>query len=238
MRDDRPRALPQHRRDARGAPGFDPARELVPVAPAAHYTMGGVATDLDGRGVAAGAATRSASARCTGLHGANRLASNSLAECFVFGRRAALAALRRAAGAGRRPARRRAAARSPVRRDETRAALWRCAGHRARRPTGSSGSRGPVPARTPDRALRARARGEPRRPPARRTSRPPTERSTGGTRCRRTRRRVAALGLGSPLEAGSSATTSVNAPLIIASFGLYGAVEYSPWSRGLVTRHG
>ena len=64
----------------------------VPVAPAAHYTMGGVATDLDGRAVAAGPATRSGECACTGLHGANRLASNSLAECFVLGRRAALAA--------------------------------------------------------------------------------------------------------------------------------------------------
>jgi L-aspartate oxidase len=60
--------------------GIDPTRELVPVAPAAHYMMGGIATDLD-------------ECACTGLHGANRLASNSLSECFVFGRRAALAAL-------------------------------------------------------------------------------------------------------------------------------------------------
>ena len=50
--------------------------------------MGGIATDLDGRATRAPACTPSASARCTGLHGANRLASNSLTECFVFGRRA------------------------------------------------------------------------------------------------------------------------------------------------------
>jgi L-aspartate oxidase len=71
--------------------GIDPARELVPVAPAAHYTMGGIATDLDGRSSLPGLLAVGECA-CNGLHGANRLASNSLAECFVFGRRAAAAA--------------------------------------------------------------------------------------------------------------------------------------------------
>ena len=71
--------------------GIDPKRELVPVAPAAHYTMGGVATDLDGGSSLPGLYAVGESA-CTGLHGANRLASNSLAECFVFGRRAGIAA--------------------------------------------------------------------------------------------------------------------------------------------------
>ncbi len=72
--------------------GLDPEREPVPVAPAAHYVMGGIAVDLEGRSsVAALYAVGECS--CTGLHGANRLASNSLSECFVFGRRAALAAL-------------------------------------------------------------------------------------------------------------------------------------------------
>ena len=73
--------------------GFDPAREPVPVAPAAHYTMGGVATDLDGALARCRACYAVGECGCTGLHGANRLASNSLAECFVFGHRAALAAL-------------------------------------------------------------------------------------------------------------------------------------------------
>ena len=72
--------------------GLDPQRELVPVAPAAHYLMGGVAADLHGRARVPGLYAAGECAN-TGLHGANRLASNSLSECFVFGRRAALAAL-------------------------------------------------------------------------------------------------------------------------------------------------
>jgi L-aspartate oxidase len=72
--------------------GLDPTRELVPVAPATHYTIGGIVTDLHGRSAVAGLYAVGETA-CTGLHGANRLASNSLSECFVFGRRAALAAL-------------------------------------------------------------------------------------------------------------------------------------------------
>ncbi len=72
--------------------GLDPTRELVPVAPAAHYTIGGIVTDLRARSTVRGLYAVGETA-CTGLHGANRLASNSLSECFVFGRRAALAAL-------------------------------------------------------------------------------------------------------------------------------------------------
>ncbi|MFL5865289.1 MAG: L-aspartate oxidase [Solirubrobacteraceae bacterium] len=72
--------------------GIDPERELVPVAPAAHYMMGGVTTDLQGRATLAGLYAVG-ECSCTGLHGANRLASNSLSECFVFGARAARAAL-------------------------------------------------------------------------------------------------------------------------------------------------
>src|SRR5204863_7840064 len=72
--------------------GFDPAHEPIPVSPAAHYTMGGVVTDLDGRTEVPGLYAAGECA-CTGVHGANRLASNSLLECLVFGRRSALASL-------------------------------------------------------------------------------------------------------------------------------------------------
>ena len=67
--------------------GLDPARQLIPVAPAAHYMMGGVVADLNARSTLAGLFAVGESS-CTGLHGANRLASNSLSECFVFAARA------------------------------------------------------------------------------------------------------------------------------------------------------
>src|SRR5208283_4514832 len=78
--------------------GVDLEREAAPVAPAAHYAMGGVRTGLDGRAslprlYAAGEVA------CTGVHGANRLASNSLLEAVVFGARAARAMLSQAAAA-------------------------------------------------------------------------------------------------------------------------------------------
>ena len=71
--------------------GIDPRREMIPVVPAVHYHMGGVATDLDGRASLPGlyAAGECAS---TGVQGANRLASNSLLEAAVFGARAGRAA--------------------------------------------------------------------------------------------------------------------------------------------------
>jgi L-aspartate oxidase len=72
--------------------GIDTTTELIPVAPAAHFMMGGIITDLHARSTLAGLYAVGESA-CTGLHGANRLASNSLSECFVFGARAASAAL-------------------------------------------------------------------------------------------------------------------------------------------------
>jgi L-aspartate oxidase len=71
--------------------GLEPSADPVPVAPAAHYTMGGIATDLRGASSLPGLYAVG-ECSCTGLHGANRLASNSLSECFVFGGRAGRAA--------------------------------------------------------------------------------------------------------------------------------------------------
>jgi L-aspartate oxidase len=70
--------------------GFDLARDPVPVGPAAHYLMGGVETDLDGRTSVRGLFAAGEVA-CTRVHGANRLASNSLLEGLVFGARAGMA---------------------------------------------------------------------------------------------------------------------------------------------------
>jgi L-aspartate oxidase len=67
---------------------LDLAHDLIPVRPAAHYLMGGIKTDLAGRTSLAGVYA-AGEAACTGVHGANRLASNSLLEGLVFGARAA-----------------------------------------------------------------------------------------------------------------------------------------------------
>jgi L-aspartate oxidase len=104
--------------------GLDPQSQPVPVAPAAHYTMGGVAVDVDGRSSLPGLFAVG-ECSCTGLHGANRLASNSLSECFVFGGRAATAAIAEEASDDR-PAPPGWRFEPPT--DETRDAVWRFAG--------------------------------------------------------------------------------------------------------------
>jgi L-aspartate oxidase len=87
--EDFPRRFPTiwaHCRDA----GLDPTREWLPVAPAAHYHCGGVVTDVDGAASLPGL-WACGEVACTGIHGANRLASNSLLEGLVFGHRVAAA---------------------------------------------------------------------------------------------------------------------------------------------------
>jgi L-aspartate oxidase len=76
--------------------GLDPATQWLPIAPAAHYLSGGIVTDLDGASALPGL-WAAGEAACTGVHGANRLASNSLLEGMVFGAR-----LAEAVEAGRR----------------------------------------------------------------------------------------------------------------------------------------
>jgi L-aspartate oxidase len=77
--------------------GLDPARDLIPVRPAAHYMIGGVRTDLRTRTSIDGLLACGEVA-CTGLHGANRLGSNSLLEALVFGKRCAAAIAEHMAG--------------------------------------------------------------------------------------------------------------------------------------------
>ncbi|MEO6656218.1 MAG: FAD-binding protein, partial [Pyrinomonadaceae bacterium] len=71
--------------------GLDIAKDMLPVSPASHYSMGGIRTDLWGRSTVPGLYA-AGEVTCTGVHGANRLASNSLLEGLVFGARAGEAA--------------------------------------------------------------------------------------------------------------------------------------------------
>ena len=145
--------------------GIDPEHELVPVAPAAHYMMGGIATDLEARS-SLGGLYAVGECSCTGLHGANRLASNSLTECFVFGARAARAALAdphpphsRTPGRPRAPS-----SPPPASPQSSRDGLWAHAGLERSADGLSGAAGGSSPARTDDRHLWAGAGGDARRP--------------------------------------------------------------------------
>ncbi len=176
--------------------GLDPSRDPVPVSPAAHYMMGGIATDDRGAASLPGLLAIGECA-CTGLHGANRLASNSLSECCVYGARAAHAALDAAlppAGAGR-PVDVDPAAAGDPRAVHPRGAVAR-RGPRARRRRDDPPARGPAPARPTGRRLRPGPPREPRRaPPPRRPGDRPGARLATRRRARRRRARPRALGL-------------------------------------------
>ncbi|HYA10606.1 MAG TPA: FAD-binding protein, partial [Thermoplasmata archaeon] len=113
------------------AHGVDPSRQMIPVAPVAHYMIGGVTTDLEGRSSIPGLFAVGEAA-ATGVHGANRLGSNSLVEGLVFGERAARRLRRPAAGGPREPPQTLSVARprgegAPEERDvvqEIRTSLW------------------------------------------------------------------------------------------------------------------
>jgi fumarate reductase flavoprotein subunit len=96
---------------------IDPVHELIPVRPVVHYMMGGVHTDIDGATPLGGLYAAGETA-CVSINGANRLGSNSLPECLVFGARAGRAAAEYAAAAGSAPSVVEAQARDEVRRLE------------------------------------------------------------------------------------------------------------------------
>ncbi len=92
------RRLPMVRELARTYVGVDPVHQAIPVRPVVHYMMGGVDTDIEGATSVPGLYA-AGEAACVSLNGANRLGSNSLTECLVFGARAARHAVRFAKGA-------------------------------------------------------------------------------------------------------------------------------------------
>jgi L-aspartate oxidase len=107
--------------------GVDITRDRIPITPAAHYFMGGVCTDLNGRSSLAGLYTAGEVAS-TGVHGANRLASNSLLEALVFGGRAAAAMKEESEAVRAVPPIPQATSRPPKDVDRIRDITWRQAG--------------------------------------------------------------------------------------------------------------
>ena len=162
-------------------PGWTRRRERVPVAPASHYVMGGIVTDLDGRATASPGLYAVGECACTGLHGANRLASNSLSG--VLRVRPPRGARRRSTSP--RPRRTPGAATptpvaaAPTR--ETREAMWRHAGleRNAEGLGRCSTTRTRSPAWSPPARSRARRAAAPTRAPS---SPDRSRRSTAGTR--------------------------------------------------------
>ena len=211
--------------------GYDPSQTPIPVAPAAHYTVGGVLTDLDGRSEVPGLYAAGECA-ATGVHGANRLASNSLLECLVFGRRAALAALgraRRPVPSPRRPGRA-----DPGARDSGAAcvALARLRSHPRRRGSRASARSAP-PADAPRRPECAHAGGEPRLPlprglpvgePGVRTPRRPSLGWRGGARgvavATDTLERIVHAALAEDIGAGDVTTEATVAADAVGTAGL------------------
>ena len=137
------RALPDRSPGAWSRSGLDPTRDLLPIAPAAHYLCGGVVTDLDGATALPGL-WAAGEVACSGVHGANRLASNSLLEGLVFGARAvdAVAAGHDGPSADRRHAQRARRRRRVDRRRDRRAGPARAppAAARRHRPASSAGT--------------------------------------------------------------------------------------------------
>ena len=174
-------ALPERLRGTAPRPGFDPAREPVPVSPASHYLMGGVATDLEGRSTL----PRPLRGRRVRLHRSARRqpARLELAHRVLRARRAGRrggGGTRRRRPAGTSSSLRRPTGASTRRRPRPATRSGSSPGPAAKRRRARAAARRPVSARPPDRPLRADARGVARLAPAPGVPRTATPSSTGG----------------------------------------------------------